>query len=238
MGYADKDIHNLRFDIVKSAAEAEEMFTRLRLKSSWSWIGPQLMAHLATYKINRNKEGKIDGQVFLEENIKGRAWDTGIYRTIVLVERSKLMSKMTERQNLKFCSLVPIYMAAQKDAKGIKYSEWTNIKNIVPARLAEAMLSPKPEWNTTDEDVRDALLRLRIEGLHGKSPQTSYAMKNLEGTLLGPYNVLARAMLTQIWCAHPSNRDPLMVLDPWDWDRMPEPLIPGELFSDDLPWND
>ena len=32
-------------------------------------------------------------------------------------------------------------------------------------------------------------------------------------------------MMTQIWCAHPSNRGPDQVLDPSDWDHMPSPLL-------------
>lgn len=49
-------------------------------------------------------------------------------------------------------------------------------------------------------------------------------------------------MLTQVWVAHPSLRNEYMVLDPVNWDQMPEPLIPTELHKiitpSKLPWDE
>jgi hypothetical protein len=38
-------------------------------------------------------------------------------------------------------------------------------------------------------------------------------------------------MLTQIWLAHPQHRSNLMILDPNNWDHMPEPLIAASIFK-------
>ena len=61
---------------------------------------------------------------------------------------------------------------------------------------------------------------------------------------------LTQTMLTQCWLAHPKHRNPYMILDPQNWDQMPEPLTSSEIFlkpttkkvvvqdtAGDLPWN-
>jgi hypothetical protein len=73
----------------------------------------------------------------------------------------------------------------------------------------------------------------------------------MRGTALAWVPKLTGTMLCQIWVAHPSLRTEYMVLDPVDWDYMPEPLVSPEIFitnkagkstltydaSSDLPWN-
>jgi hypothetical protein len=45
---------------------------------------------------------------------------------------------------------------------------------------------------------------------------------------------LVQIMVCQTWCAHPNNRTQYMVLNPLDWDNLPEPLIQtSEIVSND-----
>jgi len=53
----------------------------------------------------------------------------------------------------------------------------------------------------------------------------------MHGTELGTVPKLVTTMLTQIWVAHPSLRTEYMILDPNNWDKMPEPLVGSEIFN-------
>jgi hypothetical protein len=46
---------------------------------------------------------------------------------------------------------------------------------------------------------------------------------------------LTQSMLCQIWLAHPKHRDPLMILDPKNWDLMPQAIIPQDIFKKPSP---
>jgi hypothetical protein len=42
-------------------------------------------------------------------------------------------------------------------------------------------------------------------------------------------------MLTQIWLAHPTIRNEYMVLDPVNWDNVPQPLVSNDIFKPAAP---
>ena len=58
-----------------------------------------------------------------------------------------------------------------------------------------------------------------------RSPLTTYSTSPSEDNPLKELDPLSRHMFMQTWCAHPDIRTDLMILDPVDWDSMPEPLI-------------
>lgn len=41
-----------------------------------------------------------------------------------------------------------------------------------------------------------------------------------------------KVLALQLWCAHPSIRHKYMILNPADWDNIPEPLLDGELIEE------
>jgi hypothetical protein len=106
---------------------------------------------------------------------------------------------------------------------------------VVDKNLAQAMLVDEiPDLGT------DRLLEIRELGLLAKSgrtegqaknPLSTWALTGIADTELGHLPKLAVTMLTQIWLAHPSIRNQYMVLDPLDWDRMPEPLVAQDIFK-------
>jgi hypothetical protein len=104
----------------------------------------------------------------------------------------------------------------------------------VEPKLLEAMAVACPGLGS------DKLLEIRNQGLMNKTGQkagtlkpaeTTWSLTGVKDTEIGHLPKLTQTMLTQIWLAHPAKRTQLMVLDPMDWDRMPEPLIKVELFE-------
>jgi hypothetical protein len=115
---------------------------------------------------------------------------------------------------------------------------------IIESHTAEALL-----------DIRQLGLTIKSGDKMGtlKKPTSAWALSGVQNTEIGLYPKLTQTMLTQIWVAHPSIRNPLMILDPTNWDNMPQPLISHEVLvdtpkktgvkplvnkpkTDDLPW--
>lgn len=99
-------------------------------------------------------------------------------------------------------------------------------------------------------DIRTQGLTIKSGARAGtiQKPTSSWCLKGIGDTVLGKAPKLVSTMLTQIWVAHPSVRTNYMVLDPYNWDKMPEPLATAEIFApdpkavadkpyvEDLPW--
>lgn len=229
------DISAIPFDKIKNLDTVKDFVSYYKLKNAWSWLADQLYAHLATHKLpSKNQEGQYDGEQYLKMNLT-TAWEQGLWRMITKVNRSILVDKQTSPVGLTVCGLIPIYMAAHKKYNGIKYSQWTNIDKMVDNRLFEAMTDSQGMGFVDGSNSlncyglgSEELLQLRDLGLNGHSPVTYHTLVGISGTKLKDIPPLARIMLTQIWCAHPINRHELMVLDPHNWDNIPEPLVDVE----------
>ena len=169
-------------------------------------------------------------------------WNMGLYRFLMLDSRSCYLKTQYKGEGKQYCALVPLIMYAFKLHHGVKYSEWSkhNLQYVVNRSLYEAMTCEHPGEFIS----RDDILKAREQGLlyksgakagEGRNPETTFKLYDTTGTKLHGMPDLAKTMLAQIWCAHPSNRTRYMVLDPWDWDRMPVPLIGKDIFT---PMND
>lgn len=198
------------------------------INDSEHWFPTQLMAYLATYKFIP------DGDEFLEHNLV-TDYDNGLYNFLQYANRSDWVKSQTKVPLA--CALTPIYMAAQKIYNNIPYSKWNITNNLVPSRLYDAMIlrDTKERLVLTVEEALE--LRTKCLVLAGKpqNPATFNSVYHTQGTVLQPKPALARNMLLQTWCAHPSNRKGYMVLDPWDWDSVPEPLIETDTLLESKP---
>lgn len=214
---------------------------RYAIKESWSWLGPQLIAHLGSYKMAGKIEGKYSALEFAQLNIGKDPRELGIYRFITRVARGKLMEKQVLPEHTHYCALVPLYMAAQKKVNNIRYEEWhrDKIELLVDKDLHAAMVCEQP-MGLVDSDE---LLNIRMAGLSyiSKSakergatkyynPETYHALSGVGDSAIGNLPKYAKAMLCQIWCAHPVNRNKYMILDPYAWDNMPEPLVSSTIL--------
>ncbi len=198
-------------------------------------------------------EGQIDSSKLIKKAFNfSSEWDRGLYIFLMLDSRSSYLTTQYKGEGLQFCSLVPLIPYAFRMHHKIPYSKWDrdSLKWSVNKSLADAMLH---EGQYTRED----LLAARELGLvyqtgpkagETRNPVSCFKLWSTKGGCLQGVPPLAQVMYTQIWCAHPSNRTPYMVLDPSNWDVMPPPLVSTEnIFSpiksnnvstggSDLPW--
>jgi hypothetical protein len=126
-----------------------------------------------------------------------------------------------------------------KRYQNVGYSRWnlTPTDTLVEKKLLEAMLYNDPHvLNLTQSE----LLTIRELGLTIKSgdrqgtqnkPTHQWCLRGIGLTALGKVPTLVSTMLCQIWVCHPSLRTNMMILDPKNWDSLPEPLISAEVFD-------
>lgn len=143
--------------------------------------------------------------------------------------RGLLVPKQIDARYVNYSSLVPLIPSAYKKFHDKAYSSWDRgtFKTLVPTDLYQAATAEYP-----DIDAR-TLLAARTEALTIKTTknirnaETTYALYFPKDSELHKLPKLAQIMLCQTWCAHPVNRSRYMILDPRDWDKMPESLISG-----------
>lgn len=219
-----------------------------------SWMLPQIMAHLAEWELVTDADGMIDPSETAKQNITSD-WDFGLWKVLVKLKRGSLVKAQSNPEFVNYSALVPVYLAAHKRFNNVPYKAWKVDKNckLIDENLLEAML-----WTEQYDLTPARLLEIRQQGLTTKSgvrmgsvakPTSSWCLKGIRDTELGSAPKLVSTMLTQIWVAHPSLRTDYMILDPYDWDRMPEPLVSRDIFkhedakkfldkqdAEELPW--
>ena len=140
-------------------------------------------------------------------------------------------SKVSQTKAPRLGALTPLAMYALKERKGIGYNEWDkedkDIKFFLGRGYLEQLVTePAPKIELSTEEVmywRNIALRVNS----GKSAGTirKVTAHNMQAKTLGEYKYSKTHMilLLQTWLANASLRDTSsMLLDPWDWDRVPE----------------
>lgn len=199
------------------------------------WIGrvysPQWLREVSTV------EGQIDGLKAVRSIFDfSKDWDKGLYYFLMLDARSSYIKTQYKGDGRNYCSLVPLILYAFKLLHSVPYSKWdkSTLGWAVNESLCSAMLCEVPEV------TREELLDIREMGLVFKTgqkagttrnPATTYRLTGINSTKIGGLPELAQTMLSQIWCAHPTNRTKYMVLNPQSWDQIPTPLVSEQLFS-------
>lgn len=241
-------------------AVADIWIPRYKLSSLLVSVMPQIMAHIANKPFRlaelMTPEGQIDGLKVTKNAFDfSDPWERGLYLFLMLDNRGSYLPTQYKGEGLQYCALVPLIMYAYKVHHKIPYSKWdrNTLNWVVNKSLREAMLHE-------DTFSREELLHARELGLVYQSGPKQGVSRNSQSTFklwstkegcLHKVPHLAQVMYTQIWCAHPSNRTPYMVLDPKNWDIMPAPLVVQDIFKPaktaksnavennypDLPWN-
>lgn len=232
--------------------DLEEWAVKVNLNAYNSWMLPQLQAYFGSLKVTKNSEGKYDPLALLKDNFpKTDLWSIGIWRVMTQLKRGSLVKTQISTEGLEHCALVPVILAGLKKHKNIRYGDWATegLEYLMDKNLYDACNYIVPD--ITPEE----LLEIRNQGLTTKSGKGAGLMKKatsqwrltgIKHTVLGEAPALATTMLAQIWVAHPSLRNNLMILDPRDWDNMPTPLIETNVLSStsissvdqvsDIPW--
>jgi hypothetical protein len=182
-------------------------------------------------------EGQVDPKATVKRifNQFNHLDDRGLWIFTQLNSRSAWLPSQYKDPNRQWCTLVPTILYAFKVNHQIPYSHWRRegLAWAVNHSLCQAMLCEPPQIS------REELLEIRMHGLRVKSgsktgdnrnPATTYKLYGISHPEFRKVPELAQAMLAQIWCAHPENRTKYMILDPKNWDLMPEPLVTTEVF--------
>jgi hypothetical protein len=223
----------------EAGSKAIQEFVKINnIDKLWTWMMPQLVAHIATLT-PVTVEGQISGLDYIKKYFfsPGDDFMQGVYRFLMLDTRSSYLTTQYKGEAKNFCSLVPLIPYAHKLHNNIPYSAWKRdeIHFVVNPALSSAMTCEVP-----DDLTHEILLEIREKGLVWRSgknagaprdPLSTYKLYGVKETEIGHLPELAQTMLTQIWCAHPSNRTKYMVLDPKSWDNIPPPLISQDIFK-------
>ena len=242
------DIKDFVFDQYAglNASQLEDLAKSHFLTSYNSWMLPQIAAHYGRWKLVYNTN-KVDSNLTAKANIT-TPWELGLWKVTTQLKRGSLVKSQVNPEFASYSALVPLILAGVKKYQGVKYSQWdiTQETRLVDKNLCEAMfyqpegvdglLSKTPYYGIEYE----RLLQLRVQGLTVKSgklagsqqkPTSAWCLRGMRGTELAEVPKLVGTMICQIWVAHPSLRTEYMVLDPNDWDSMPEPLITTDVFK-------
>ena len=208
--------------------------SKIALLSTWTL--PQMLAHFGSWTLARTTEGRIDVLETLKRNIQDD-WSRGLWK-LTRIKRSLLMPKQIAQAE--YGSFTPLILAGFKKMQGVRYEQWRNYEKlglILEPELAHAVVFDDYSFCGLGSD---RLLELRAQGLvtqggktegKAKPAESTWALAGLQGTELDGLPKWTQTMLTQCWLAHPKHRSQYMILDPQNWDRMPEPLISAEIFS-------
>ena len=256
------DLSSIPFETcanILTPVDLEAWAVEHNLKLYESWFLPQLVAYFGQMRLRvddipySESFGKCDPKQFWLENIKDNPRHIGMWRIATRLPRSHLVG--TQIKNPNYSGLVPLILAGFKKYRNVPYSSWSKagVEHIIGTELFEAATAEVPEV------TREELLVIRDKGLTYKSgkqvgqvkkPTSAWSLTGIQDTVIGGLPRLTQTMLTQIWVAHPTVRTDLMILNPLDWDTMPQPLLATEVIVDvpknkakpliqkvsDLPW--
>lgn len=198
------------------------------------WFFPQMVALFAKCAPQKNEFGVYSGKLLYDNYISRDPTLYALWLIAMYPKRSIFMKSQVDPALRDFCSLVPLVLAGFKKMHNIPYHYWTDIEYVVEPNLAKAMmLDELPEITVEEvlEDRRQALLvKSGTKAGEIRNPVTTYSIYIPHSSLMYGLPTLAKIMMCQTWCAHPTNRTKYMVLNPLEWDEMPQPLVDSEVF--------
>lgn len=219
-----------------------DWITEHNVKLYNSWMLPQIVAHYGTWSVDPS-----DPKSTLKKNMTSD-WEIGLWRVVTGPSRGVIVKKQSDPALSQYSALTPLILYGIRESQGIPYSAWAldGLEHLVGKDLYEAMTCAVPELS------REELITIRTNGLIIKSgdkagqsqnPASAWKLTGILSTPLAGLNRLAISMLLQTWVAHPSIRRPSMILNPSDWDNMPEPLTDSKVLVEEeketpfkLPW--
>jgi len=201
------------------------------------WMLPQISAYYGTWQAVPLPNQRLDPRATAKQNIKTK-WDIGLWRVVTQLKRGTLVKTQSSEWGRNYSQLVPIILAGMKRHQGIPYSRWdlTGLDSLVHKELLEVMEYSGDCLGLGSEElieIRNFGLTARTGAKAGQQnkPQSQWKLHGLAATPFQGAPTLLSTVLCQIWVAHPSLRTELMILDPKNWDVMPQPLVVGEVFD-------
>jgi len=217
-------------DLLKQAEEHQLQLYGL-------WMLPQISAWFGTWQAVPLDDNRLDPKATARHNIKND-WDIGLWRVCTQLKRGALVKLQSSEWGRNYSQLVPLVLAGMKRHQGIPYSRWEpeGLDSLVHKELLEVMEYSGDCLGLGSEElieIRNFGLTARTGAKAGQQnkPTSQWKLHGLAATPFAGTPTLLSTVLCQIWVAHPSLRTELMILDPKNWDLMPQPLVVGEIFS-------
>jgi hypothetical protein len=138
----------------------------------------------------------------------------------------------TQTKLPQYGQLTPLLLLGFKRYQGYNYEQFRELEGLewlLEPDLYQQIILDQPVNIPTSR-----LLEIRAQGLTNKSgpntgsikpAESTWTLTGIKDTELGSYPKLVQTMVAQIWLAHPKHRTSDMILDPNDWDSMPQPLV-------------
>ena len=220
--------------------ELEQWIKQEHIAPLHLWLLPQLVAHFGTWKLVKDSSGSWDILNTLKHNIGGDPKLQGLWK-LSRVTRSLLLPSQTKHPQ--YAQLTPLILMGLKLYKDVPYQSWQGLEHLeylLGPKLLEAATLSSEQQAVCFGLGSEELLQIRNEGLMNKSgkragelkpAESTWALTGIQHTKLGKLPKLTQSMLAQIWIAHPSKRTKYMILDPINWDLMPQPLVTSEIFT-------
>jgi hypothetical protein len=242
MRITKQDIYELNLAEINSMTDVElEQFCETEMLSHFhSWLLPQLVAHFGTWTLVKDGLGLIDILATLKHNVGQDPLKQALWK-LSRVKRSLLVPVMSKSPD--YATLTPLVLMGQKRMCGIDYQQWKTLPNleyVIEPRLWEAVNLNHDDLQLCCSLGSERLLQLRNQGLMQrtgvkagqlKKAESTWSLTGMAGTEIAHLPKLTQTMLTQIWLAHPSLRTPYMILDPNNWDNLPNPLLTPDIFK-------
>lgn len=201
------------------------------------WLLPQLVARIGSWTLVR-RESHIDVEATFRqacESLENR----GLWQ-LTRVTRSLLIKNQVREPD--YAAFTPLVLLAFRRIQGVQYSAWQgldNLKWVLEPLLYECCSLGSEQISVLNNLTPTRILEIRNQGLTprtGKSllpkkPESTWRLFHIDDTEMAILPVRTQTMVAQCWLAHPANRRDTMILDPLNWDKLPEPIVTAEVFK-------
>lgn len=152
---------------------------------------------------------------------------------IYLVARSKLV-KRKQTENPRWSTMVPLFLLAAREHRGVSYNDWDrddpSLKYLMGKALAPILDLNVEEYNRLKDYDVATLREAAYTYASGPKVGTMHPITGYKTTWKVDLPGTVKLMILQAWVCHVSIRTDEMILDPHDWDLMPDAV---DLVLDD-----
>ena len=230
-----------------------QFFSRFPISSNSGKLLPSMERYISNFELV-TYEGSLSGNGTARRAFKAahnEDWFKGLMRLITVVPRKHLYNgAATAPANMPYNPLVPLFLMPFKKLLDIPYSDWHRDKldEVLCSRTSLVMFHDKDfrkkvkfeddeesgdYWKDVYGYSREDWLDYMSKALEGINPVTNDKFKSVHPrTPISREHGSIKNLACQTWVAHPQNRNKYTILDPLNWDNIPEPIIGTAMFKE------
>jgi hypothetical protein len=240
MLFKKQELHSIDFSGTEGMnLEAWETWAdTMNLSHLHTWLLPQLVAWYGSWTLVY-KDDVLDCLGSIKANCVDQK--SKAFYMLSRIKRSFLVAQQTKAPE--YATLTPLILMGLKRMQGVDYESWrsaSGLQYILEPRLLEAVMLDARDLEICSSLGSERLLEIQVQGLTTKSGKTAGSIKpakstwsltGIQDTEIGHLPKITQTILAQCWLAHPELRTPYMILDPQNWDAMPQPLVSNNIFK-------